>query len=288
VADGRYSYPIYPDAPTAKPDVLISTCPVDGVIDYTVNQFGVDYIKFTCRGEHTVQFNGNETVQIIPVDPYSGDYFFWSNMGDESNMSLQREFDLTGVTGTVKLTYQAWYDLEKNYDYVYVSASTDGENWQLLESTSCKHDDPSGNNYGCGLNGQSLGWYTEYVNISAYAGQKVILRFDYVTDAAVNGIGMVIDDVAIEAIGYFSDFENDAGGWEGQGFVRIQNSLPQTYRLSLVTYGETVTVTPIELDAENQAEITFNLENSGDYAVLVISGTTGFTRQKAAYQLSIQ
>jgi hypothetical protein len=288
VADGRYSYPIYPDAPTAKPDVLISTCPVDGVIDYTVNQFGVDYIKFTCRGEHTVQFNGNETVQIIPVDPYSGDYFFWSNMGDESNMSLQREFDLTGVTGTVKLTYQAWYDLEKNYDYVYVSASTDGENWQLLESTSCKHDDPSGNNYGCGLNGQSLGWYTEYVNISAYAGQKVILRFDYVTDAAVNGIGMVIDDVAIEAIGYFSDFENDSGGWEGQGFVRIQNSLPQTYRLSLVTYGETVTVTPIELDAKNQTEITFNLENSGDYTVLVISGTTGFTRQKAAYQLSIQ
>lgn len=288
LADGRYSYPVYPDTPTVKPDVLISTCPVDGVIDYSVHQFGVDYIKFTCRGERAVQFNGGETVQIIPVDPYSGDHFFWSNMGDESNMSLQREFDLTGVTGTVKLTYQTWYDLEKNYDYVYVSASTDGENWQLLESTSCRHEDPSGNNYGCGLNGQSLGWYKEFVNLSAYAGQKVILRFDYVTDAAVNGAGMVIDDVQIEAIGYFSDFENDDGGWEGQGFVRIQNSLPQTYRLSLVTYGETVTVTPIELDEENQAEITFNLENSGDSAVLVISGTTGFTRQTAAYQLTIR
>ena len=288
VVDGRYSYPIYPDAPTVKPDVLISSCPVEGEIDYLVHQFGVDYIKFTCRGEHTVRFSGEDTVQIIPVDPYSGDYFFWSNMGDESNMFLQREFDLTEVTGTVKLTYQTWYDLEKNYDYVYVSASTDGENWQLLESTSCKHENPSGNNYGCGLNGQTLGWHKEFVNISAYAGQKVTLRFDYVTDAAVNGLGMVIDDMAIEAIGYFSDFESDNGGWEAQGFVRIQNSLPQSYRLSLVTYGETVTVTPIELEEDNQAEITFNLENSGDYAVLVISGTTGFTRQKAAYQLSIQ
>ena len=287
-ADGRYSYPVYPDAPTVKPDVLVSTCPIDGAINYTVSQFGVDYIKVTCPGEHILQFNGGETVQIIPTDPYSGDYFFWSNMGDESDMSLQREFDLTGVTGTVKMTYQTWYDLEKNYDYVYVSASTDGENWQLIETTSCKIENPSGNSYGCGLNGQTLGWHKEFVDLSAFAGQKVIVRFDYVTDAAVNGVGMVIDDVQVEAIGYFSDFEMDDGGWESQGFVRIQNSLPQTYRLSLVTFGETVSVTPVELNTENQAGININLENNGDYAVLVISGTTGFTRQRAAYQLNVQ
>jgi hypothetical protein len=287
VGDGRYVYPIYPAAPTVKPDVLISTCPIDGLINYTVNQFGADYIKLTCPGEHRVRFSGAEAVQIIPTTPYSGDYFFWSNMGDESNMSLQREFDLTDIAGTVKMTYQTWYDLEENYDYVYLSVSPDGENWQPIESTSCITTDPSGNNYGCGLNGQTMGWHTEYVDLSAFAGQKVTIRFDYVTDAGVNGAGMVIDDVRVEAIGYFSDFEVDDGGWEGQGFVRIQNTLPQSYRVSLVTFGETVTVMPIELDDDNRADIALNLE-SGEYVVLVISGTTGFTHQKAIYQLSIQ
>lgn len=288
VADGRYGYNRYPEAPTVKPDVLISACPVDGVINYEVSQFGADYIKITCPREHIVQFSGTETVQIIPTNPYSGDYFFWSNMGDESNMSLQREFDLTEVSGSVEMTYQTWYDLEMNYDYVYLSASTDGENWQLIESTSCTAENPSGSNYGCGLNGQTVGWVTESVDLSPFTGQQVTIRFDYVTDAAVNGIGMVIDDVRIDAIGYFSDFELDDGGWDSQGFVRIQNSLPQSFRLSLVTFGETLTVLPIELDTDNQAEISINLEVSGDYAVLVISGTTGYTRQKAAYQLIIE
>ncbi len=58
------------------------------------------------------------------------------------------------------------------------------------------------------------------------------LRFEYITDAAVNGEGFMIDDVSIPEIGYFTDFEADAGGWEPAGFARIQNVLPQTFRIS--------------------------------------------------------
>ena len=40
------------------------------------------------------------------------------------------------------------------------------------------------------------------------------MRFEYVTDAAVNGEGLLLDDVSMPQINYSSDFESDDGGWE--------------------------------------------------------------------------
>ncbi len=81
------------------------------------------------------------------------------------------------------------------------------------------------------------------------------IRFEYITDAAVNGEGLLLDDVRIDAINYQSDFEADDGGWEAEGFARVDNVLPQTYRLSLVLKGDTTTVTDIELNPDQTVEI---------------------------------
>jgi hypothetical protein len=285
VADGRYFYHIYPDSPLATPTTSYASCSA-GTKTYDVNQFGVDYIEVYCPGEHTLTFDGSDLETILPIAPYSGDYFFWTNMGDHSNMSLERSFDFTNTTGSIEMTYQTWYDLEEDYDYVFVSASKDGEDWQILQTTSCTFEDPSGNSYGCGLNGQSSGWQEETVDLSAYAGQNVTVRFDYVTDAAVNGLGLVIDDIRIDAVDYFTDFEADDGGWHGDGFVRIQNILPQTFRVSLITFGDETVVTPVALDDENRAVLSFTIDDKVDSIVLVVSGTTPFTRQDAEYQIS--
>lgn len=286
VGDGRYAYAVYPTAPLASPNPILTGCP-SGQLDYDVRQFGVDYLGLRCEGEWTLKFTGNPEVAILPVEAFSGDYFFWSNMGDESDMSLQRSFDLTEVEGPVEMTFQTWYDLETDYDYVFVSATTDGESWQLLEPTSCTTNNPSGNSYGCGLNGASNIWRLQTVDLSAFAGQEVTVRFDYVTDAAVNGIGLAIDDIEVAAIDYASDFEQDEGGWQADGFVRIENVLPQTFRVTLVTYGDEITVIPLELNADNTLSTDLNLTGDIYQAVLVISGTTPFTRQSALYQVEL-
>lgn len=287
VADSRYFYALYPTAPLATPTTTISECPASPVV-YDVHQFGVDYIEVNCPGTYSLDLTGAASASILPTDPYSGDYFFWSNMGDHSNMSLERDFDLTNVTGQVEMTYQTWYDLETDYDYVFVSASTDGEIWEILPTTSCTWDNPSGNSYGCGLNGQTNGWQQERVDLSQFAGGNVTVRFDYVTDAAVNGVGMVIDDIQVDALDYFTDFEMDEGGWKAEGFVRIQNLLPQTFRISMIRFGSEITVLPVELDENNHASVTVELGKEVDSVVLVISGTTPITRQKADYQIEIK
>ena len=286
VGDGRYAYGVYPTAPLAAPNPIITGCPTSA-LEGTVRQYGVDYLGLRCAGDWTLKFTGQPEVAILPSEAYSGQTFFWSNMGDESDMSLERAFDLTAVTGSVEMTFQTWYDLETDYDYVFISATTDGESWQILDTSSCTSEDPSGNSFGCGLNGASDGWQLETVDLSAYAGQTVTIRFDYVTDAAVNGIGLAVDDIRIAAIEYASDFEQDEGGWQAEGFVRIENALPQTYRLSLVTYGDAITVTPLALEADNTLSTDIHLTGDVYQAVLVISGTTPFTRQSAAYQVEL-
>lgn len=285
VGDGRYMYHNYPDAPQHIPEEFISTCPQS--FSTSVNQYGIDYHTIKCTGDHNLHFTGSTLAKLIPEDANSGTHAFWSNEGNESNMTLTREFDFTGVEAPINFSYWTWYDIEKDWDYVHLAASTDGRTWELLTTPSGTDYNPIGASYGWSYTGQTNGWIEEEVDLSQFAGQTVQLRFEYITDAAVNGEGFLLDDVRIDAIDYVSDFEADDGGWQAEGFVRIDNTLPQTYRLALITKGDTITVTHIPLNADQTAEIPLSLQ-PGEEAVLVVTGTTRFTNALAPYQIEIE
>ncbi len=290
VGDGRFTYKNYPNAPKTKATEEISTCSPDWQ-NRSVHQYGVDYIKIDCPGNYTLQFKGAAEVGVLPVNAHSGSYAFWSNKGDESDMTLTRAFDFTQASGSLTLQYAAWYDLEKDYDYAYLEVSTDdGSTWQILKTPSGRDKalDPSGNAYGWGYNGQSQGWVEEKVDLSSFAGKKVQLRFEYITDEEVNGEGFLLDDVRIPEINYSTDFEKDDGGWQGAGFVRIQNHLPQLYRVSLIQQGKTVSVKYIPLDRNQLADIPLQIGGDVQDVVLVVSGVTRFTTQEAAYQFRFE
>jgi hypothetical protein len=290
VGDGRYTYHNYPSAPKPAETEVVDRCPTPPQ-SRDVYQYGVDYIRITCQGNHTLSFIAPTLVGVLPVNAHSGSYAFYSNKGDESDMTLTRQFDFSSQAGPLTLSYWTWYSLEEDYDFVYLEASLDGESWQILRTPSGTSKNITGNNYGWGYSGNSGGgpeWIRETVDLSRFAGKKVWLRFEYVTDAAVNGDGLQVDDISIPEINYATDFEVDDGGWQAQGFVRIQNALQQTYRLTLILKGRTITVQPILLRADNAAEIPLQIDGDVNEAVLLVSGTTRFTRQKAYYQFSIQ
>jgi len=287
VGDGRYIYHNYPDAPHASPTEIIQECPQTSQIR-DVHQYGIDYISIACPGEHTLVFTGSTAVPMLPAEPHSGKYAFVTNYANESDMTLTREFDFTNASGDIILSFQMWYDLEKDYDYLYLEVSEDGEQWQILTTPSGTGEDPSGNSYGWGYNGATDGWIEEKIDLSQYAGKKIQVRFEYVTDAAVLGEGFMLDDVSVDAIGYQTDFETDDNGWQAQGFSRVQNILPQTFRLSLIKRGISgVTVENIPTDENQQAEIQLSLQH-GEEAVLVVTGATRYTRNRAVYQFDIK
>ncbi len=288
VGDGRYVYHDYPMAPRTHDTEGIATCPLD-TTTRTVNQYGVDYIRITCRGNYSLRFEGASSTRLLPADPHSGSYAFWSNKGDESDMTLTHEFDLTGVSGPINMSYWTWYDIEQDFDYVYVETSTDGEHWEILTTPSGTASDPNGSSYGWGYTGQSNGWLQESIALSQFAGQKVSVRFEYITDPAVNGEGFLLDDISLPAINYSADFEAGDGGWKAAGFARIENTVPQTFRLALITHavsGTSVQIIPVAPDQSADVPLTIG-QNGVEDAVLVVTGTTRFTRVLAPYQFSI-
>ncbi|MGD2155995.1 MAG: immune inhibitor A [Anaerolineales bacterium] len=288
LADGRYSYNNYPEAPRPTATETIDVCPTDS-LTRDVHQYGVDYIRITCPGDHTLHFEGSIQVNLLPEGPHSGDYAFWSNRGSESNMTLTRTFDFSNHLGPLTMSYWTWYDLEEDYDYLYLEASIDGKNWQIITTPSGTPDDPTGNSFGWGYNGLSGGgvWIHEQVELSRFAGEKVQIRFEYVTDAAVNGEGFLLDDIAIPQIGYYSDFEADSGGWEADGFVRILNQLPQHYLIGLISIGERTTVEKMTPSYDNSLDISLHVGEEVQEVILVVSGSTRFTKQKATYRLEL-
>jgi immune inhibitor A len=286
VGDGRFAFSLYPDPPSPYVENTVDSCPLMPQTT-SVHQYGIDIIEISCRGDYVFEFQGSTSVQLIPVGAASGSFSFWSNKGDISNPTLTREFDLSGVSGPVEMTFHAWYNIETDWDYAYVEASINGEDWTILDTPGCTTYNPTGNSYGCGYTGQTTGWVKESVDLSDYAGGKVFVRFDYITDTAVNEDGFLVDDIQIDAIDYVTDFEEDDNSWVAEGFVRVENILPQTYRVTLIRISNETTVETVYLDQNMYAKVPFSIDSRGDKLVVIISGTTRFTTQPTQYSYSV-
>ena len=240
-------------------------------------------------GDYLLEFSGNTEVSQVDTQCHSGNRCWWSGLGDSIDSMLTRPLDLTGLTEAT-LEFWTWYDIEEGWDYAYVSVSADGgETWAILEGRFTTAEDPVGNNFGAGFTGRSGRWVQESMDLSRFAGEKVLLRFEYVTDDAVNLDGFVVDDIGVPELGLFDDAEN-VGNWTGAGFQLIDNVLPQKFAVQIIEIG-------VDGDV-GVREITLNDENTGEYrvagfgkelenAVLVITPLTRGTFISADYSLSI-
>lgn len=252
-----------------------------------VKQYGTQYFEINCSSDCNLELQGQPIVRILPESPHSGDYYVWSNKGDESEMTLSREFDFRGHSDPITLQYWTWFDIEKDYDYLYLTASVDGENWKIIKTPGCTLSNPTGANYSCGYSGKSNRWIQEKVDLSEYAGKKVIIKFDYLTDLAVNGDGMIVDDISIPEIDYQEDFESGPGGWMADGFVRLQNQLPQKYLVSLIQIGDGLKVTPLFFDNNEKIQVNISSEEGKVKNFLVISGLTKYITTPAFYEIRL-
>jgi len=257
-----------------------------------VHQFGAVYYEIDCTGKLNISFTGSQQVQLAPAKPFSGRYAVWGARTDQSDTRMTHEFDLTGLSKAT-LNYHTWFELEKDFDFAYLEASADGgSTWTILKTPSGTDRNITGSNYSWGYTGNSGGgdtgaWVNESVDLSAYAGKKVQIRFEYITDQAVTLPGFMVDDISIPELKYSTDFEKDNGGWTDEGFVRTDNLLPQQFVVQVITQGAQTTVQRLPLDQNEKGSLDINLA-SGDKAILEVSGVTPFTSELASFQFAIK
>ena len=291
IDNGRYGYG-KSDRAKVEPRQTIDQLSVRRAV--SVHQYAGDYTRLEGDRDLTIDFAGSTKAQMIDAQPHSGQYFMWSNRADVADLRLQREFDLSGVKNAT-LKYWTWYDLEKDWDYAYVSVSEDGgQTWKLLKAPSMTDSNPTNANYGWGYTGKSGGgdraeWIQESIDLTPYAGKKIVVAFDVINDLAVNRPALALDDVEVPEINYRTDFEKDADGWQPAGWIRTNNFVPQKYIVQLVSFGKDgkTEVSRLPVNEDNTARWDVPLSQL-QKAIVVVSPMASKTTEVARYSWAAQ
>jgi len=253
-----------------------------------IHQFSADYLELKLTGQASISFAGESHVNLLPSNPPEGELMWFVPPVDELDAMLTAPFDLSGLDEAT-LQYKIWFDLEEEYDCLYIAVSVDGGSlWEVLAS-----DNTSSCEYGQGLTGRSYdkkgskdGWISENISLNNYVDRKILLRFELLTDSAIVGQGLAVDDINIPELGYSNGAENADTEWVAKGFVRAGPRFKQSWAVTLIRHGHpNAEVIPLELNNLNQLLEIVDLGTRG--STLVITSMTPFTLHDGTYWLSI-
>jgi hypothetical protein len=284
---GRFNYADLPVLPA--PPALDTVRQYPYAVSGSARQYAASYYTLSGLDDtHSldITLSAPDSVRLIPTDASSGARFWYSNRADMADPRLTRAFDLTGVAHAT-LNYRLWYDLEAWWDYGYVMVSADGgTTWDVVSTANTTDSDPQHVAYGAGYTGESGGWLSESIPLDAYAGKHILVRFEMITDDAVTRPGLALDDVSIPEIGYSDDFEVDDGGWQAEGWLWIDNRLPQDgwVQVAQRAGSKTASIQRWPLDS---AAHTVDLAGGVDTVILAISPYAPVTTVAMPYDLTV-
>ena len=258
-----------------------------GQRESSIPQYSAEYTAINVlRGDIRVRFQGQRENTLLPTS-LDGGNCWWSNRGDSISSTLTQELDLSGLD-TATLRFRTWFDVEEDWDYAYVEVSTDGgSTWDILPAAGTSTRNPLANSFGPGYTGRSDGWLEAEVDLTAHARQTVLLRFHYVTDDAINNIGLCVDDISVPEIALLGGGLSE-DGWQAEGFLRTDNRVPQDYIVQIIEVGDETRVREMALDGNNFGEMTIRDLEGLDEVTVVVAALAPKTDQEASYTLTIE
>lgn len=302
IALAIHEHPAVPDK-YRLPDGLQTVAQIDLPVaaqgreqDGTVHPYAADYYRLLGDGEVTVSFSGAPDIPLLPVNPASGGRMWLANRANFSQARLTRPLDLTGVSEAT-LSYDVYHDIETGYDFAYTAVSTDdGHTWQGVAGPNMQQANTSDDPRGVALTprfytGQSGDWVREEIDLTPFAGQEILLRFEYVTDPILTFGGLALDNIAVPEIGLNEGAEMEAidEAWLAEGFVRAPATVPAEWHLFSLSF-ETGTpqITPVSLNEDGHTALfPVSLNGVVRPPVLLVALSAPATLQPAPYRLEV-
>ncbi len=201
-----------------RPKALVTTPSLSSTVNFAdpnVNDNpgaapnGADYVALKGSGGNLISgknlrslsFEGAPALPPTPLlwtvvnnDPdRPGNPVLWS--GNANNLDAGAVTSVAVPTTDPTLRFLAKYGAEAGFDYGYVIVSTDGGQTYTPIAGDQTIDGP----LGPAINGTTTGFEAHTYDLSAYAGQTVLLGFRYISDGGVNEGGWLIDDVTVGA-----------------------------------------------------------------------------------------
>ncbi|HEY0839508.1 MAG TPA: choice-of-anchor J domain-containing protein, partial [Vulgatibacter sp.] len=135
-----------------------------------------------------------------------GDNASWAG-----SIATSPQIDLTEAVDPL-LTFQAWVHTEgPSYDAFNVRISRDGSTWDLPTDVLPAYTGSADGQQGWGGDLSGFGWRTYSIDLSAYAGSTIQVRFAFRSDSSGVRSGIYVDDVRIQTAGFLQValFSND-------------------------------------------------------------------------------
>ena len=174
-------------------------------------------------GQNNQAIRVNLPKKKTPVNtPASGSYEYWGGQADEIDTNMVKSIDLTGKSSAM-LTFDAWYDIEPQWDFAFVQVSDDnGATWKSLGNDHTRSDVVAGGYPTIigsmpGFTGSSDGWQAQTFDLSGYAGKQIKLKLRYATDWGASYTGFFADNIKVVADG--QTLVNDGAEAEQSSFT---------------------------------------------------------------------
>ena len=220
VGDGRFAFgrePILTDKPAPSERLDMSSSVTDERVttvqtEGTLAPYGTRLIEIAgrSRADHKaarveIQVDGNATTKAISESPPGDGVFWWGYPADEVFASLTRTVDLrSGPTElSPALEFDAWYDLEQDYDYAGVAISIDGGcSWRAIAGTGTTDTNPIGQNPGNAWTGRSGGgvsakWTPVRFDLRSAWGHLALIRIFQINDQSFHRSGLAVTNLRV-------------------------------------------------------------------------------------------
>ncbi|MGH2764616.1 MAG: M14 family zinc carboxypeptidase [Actinomycetota bacterium] len=252
-----------------RPFPITGTGDIYGGMDWTLNRGTGAHNQFDANSFLTTsglldpsvypQFASEAEANYVrpggPFDPHTGEFYVYSQIGDQSYKRLTRTIDVPAGGGT--LDFWTSFNTEEHWDFVIVEAHTPGSDadWTTLPDINGHTSQDTGDSCPAGwhsspdeihpflthyqtlnadgtcsptgdtgawnaTSGNSGGWQNWSVDLSEWAGGQAEVSISYVSDWAFQGLGMFIDDITTPTGAGDTSFEEDADpmdGWQVTG-----------------------------------------------------------------------
>ncbi|MDF2610415.1 MAG: peptidase [Lachnospiraceae bacterium] len=255
-----------------------------------VPAWGGDFKSLDFQGKiQNITFDG---IDFLPIpwmavnDPLGSDnQVLWANTGDEADNIIIFEADLTGLTQAT-LTFDNYIQIEEQWDFGVVQVSTDGgSTWTSLANENTRSDlvaegYPKIYENLPGFTGYYDNWQQETFDLSAFAGNKVLISFRYLTDWGYNDPGWFIDNINIPEIGLLMD------GTSTEGFLSMNQLLNHYVNYTVTFINETVdkkgqseykvvTVEPFTITEEDALNVKQLFKTGKNYMITTYAAPIG-------------
>lgn len=132
-------------------------------------------------------------------------------------------------------------------------------------------------------------WLAQEADLTPYAGQDILLRFEVVTLPNHQSEGLAIDNIAIPEIDFADSGDGGDDDWTMTGWQRVTNHVPARYLVQLAAFGsgQPARARSVLLPGEGVGgEWRIDL-NANDRLIIAISGMNEDTFQPAGFDLEI-